>query len=62
MNFIKWFREIRITDVDSVGGKNASTGEMISQLSPKGILIPDGFAITAQAYWYFIKENNITDE
>lgn len=62
MNFIKDFTEIRITDVDSVGGKNASTGQMISQLSPKGILIPDGFAITAQAYWYFIKENDIADE
>lgn len=62
MNFIKDFNQIRITDVDSVGGKNASTGQMISQLSPKGILIPDGFAITVQAYWYFIKENNIADE
>lgn len=57
--FIKNFSEISITDIAEVGGKNASLGEMYSQLTTKGILIPDGFALTANAYRQFIKENNL---
>ncbi len=57
--YILWFREISKKDVPLVGGKNASLGEMISQLSRKGINIPDGFALTTKAYWYFLKENNL---
>jgi len=45
--------------VPSVGGKNASLGEMFSQLSEKGILIPDGFAVTADGYWHYIDHNNL---
>lgn len=56
MKHIIWFRELGIEDVNLVGGKNASLGEMIKYLGPKGVKIPDGFAITADAYRYFIKD------
>lgn len=57
--FIKQFSELSNNKVALVGGKNASLGEMFTQLSPKGIKIPDGFATTAEAYWLFLDENNI---
>lgn len=51
---ILWFSEICVDDVGKVGGKSASLGEMYRELSSKNIAIPNGFAITAQAYFYFI--------
>ena len=54
-SLILWFNEVNITDIPLVGGKNASLGEMMQQLTPKGINIPNGFATTAYAYRYFIK-------
>ncbi len=57
--FILWFGEISIKDVALVGGKNASLGEMFNQLSSKKIKIPDGFATTSQAFWYFLEKNNL---
>ena len=59
VKYIKQFKDIRIEDVASVGGKNASLGQMISALTKEGILIPDGFAVTADAYWHFIDHNNL---
>jgi pyruvate,water dikinase len=56
---IMFFSEIRKGDVPIVGGKNASLGEMYSQLTPKGINIPNGFATTADAYKYFLDYNGI---
>ena len=53
---ILWFRRILNKDVDLVGGKNASLGEMFQKLSPKGISIPDGFATTSRAYFYFLEK------
>lgn len=53
------FSEIGIDDTPRVGGKNSSLGEMFNQLNPKGIHIPDGFALSADAYRLFRKENNI---
>lgn len=53
------FDQIRITDIQLVGGKNASLGEMFQKLTSKGINIPDGFAITAAAYNEFLDKNNI---
>ncbi|WP_421656371.1 phosphoenolpyruvate synthase [Leptothermofonsia sp. ETS-13] len=53
--FVLPFREVGIADIPLVGGKNASLGEMLQQLSPKGINVPDGFATTAYAYRYFIE-------
>ncbi|WP_457665892.1 phosphoenolpyruvate synthase [Thiolapillus sp.] len=61
-NLIRWFEELGIDDVPLVGGKNASLGEMYQQLTPKGILIPNGFAVTADAYRYMLDEANAWDE
>lgn len=59
---ILWFKEISIEDVPLVGGKNASLGEMFSKLTKKRINIPDGFALTATAYWHYLKENKIDEK
>ncbi len=56
---ILWFNEIGNNDVKLVGGKNASLGEMYSNLTKKGVKIPNGFAVTAYAYRYFLKANKI---
>jgi pyruvate,water dikinase len=58
---ILWFNEISNEDVKYVGGKNASLGEMYRQLSKQGVRVPNGFAITANAYRYIIKEAGIED-
>ncbi|MDP1816697.1 MAG: phosphoenolpyruvate synthase [Leadbetterella sp.] len=60
MTSIKHFSEINIKDISSVGGKNASLGEMYSSLSTKGILVPEGFAVTAEGYRQFLNENKLT--
>ena len=52
------FEHLRMTDVASVGGKNASLGEMISQL-PQGVKVPTGFATTAHAFREFLKFDNL---
>jgi pyruvate,water dikinase len=57
--FILWFDEITYKDVPLVGGKNASLGEMYTKLTEKGVKVPYGFAVTAEAYKYFIKENQL---
>jgi pyruvate,water dikinase len=55
------FSRLRNSDVARVGGKNASLGEMLSQLSAGGILVPDGFATTAQAFREFLQGNGLTE-
>jgi len=60
--FILFFKDISYKDVPLVGGKNASLGEMYSKLTPKGINVPDGFAVTAEAYKYFIQKNQLDDK
>lgn len=54
--FILWFEQVGIEDVGLVGGKNASLGEMIQQLTPKGVNVPTGFAVTAHAFRYFMQK------
>ncbi|NEO11949.1 MULTISPECIES: phosphoenolpyruvate synthase [unclassified Moorena] len=54
--FVLWFEEVGIADIPLVGGKNASLGEMIRQLTPVGVRVPTGFATTAYAYRYFIEK------
>ena len=56
---IKNFSEVGIKDVEIVGGKNASLGEMYNQLIPKGVKVSNGFATTSYAFWEFLKENKI---
>ncbi|MGE5115964.1 MAG: phosphoenolpyruvate synthase [Betaproteobacteria bacterium] len=53
------FEQLRMTDVESVGGKNASLGEMISQLSQSGVRVPGGFATTAHAFREFLREGGL---
>ena len=56
------FEKLRNTDVSSVGGKNASLGEMISQLQAKGVRVPTGFATTAYAFKEFLLHNNLGEK
>ncbi|PSN18446.1 phosphoenolpyruvate synthase [filamentous cyanobacterium CCP5] len=58
-DLILWFEDIGIHDIPRVGGKNASLGEMIQQLAPRGVRVPSGFATTASAYRYFIAQAGI---
>ena len=44
--YVRWFEEIKIEDVPLVGGKNASLGEMYTELAPQGVRSPSGFAVT----------------
>ena len=55
------FEHLRMTDVESVGGKNASLGEMISQLAASGVRVPGGFATTAHAFRRFLAHNGLAD-
>ncbi|MFM8445378.1 MAG: PEP/pyruvate-binding domain-containing protein, partial [Methylococcus sp.] len=56
---ILWFEDIGIEDVPLVGGKNASLGEMVRELTPRGIRVPNGFAITAAAYHDFVENSGV---
>jgi pyruvate,water dikinase len=57
--YVLWFNQIGISDVTKVGGKNASLGEMYNHLNPLGITVPNGFALTAEAYRIFRKANKL---
>jgi len=57
--FIKWFEEISIKDIPLVGGKNASRGEMFQRLTPQGIQMPSGFAVTADAFSVLVAQKLI---
>ncbi|MEK7524607.1 MAG: phosphoenolpyruvate synthase [Patescibacteria group bacterium] len=61
MKYIKFFNELTIKDVPLVGGKNASLGEMVQKLT-KQMHVPDGFAVTAKGYEYFLEKAGINDE
>ena len=61
-DFVLSFNEVGAGHINLVGGKNASLGEMISKLTEKGIRVPDGFAVTANAYWKFLNENDIKEQ
>ena len=60
--YIRFFEEIGINDIPLVGGKNASLGEMYQKLGSQGVKVPNGFAITAEAYRYILKSSNSWDE
>jgi len=59
MTFILPFSKIRLADLPQVGGKNSSLGEMFNALSDLGVQVPNGFAVTANAYRHFLRENNL---
>ena len=56
--FIRWFSELGVADVPLVGGKNASLGEMYRELESQGIRVPNGFAVTAEAYRYTLTQSD----
>jgi pyruvate,water dikinase len=55
-HYVRWFSDLGIADVALVGGKNASLGEMVRELAPNGILVPNGYAITAHAYRHVLDQ------
>jgi pyruvate,water dikinase len=59
--YVVAFEDLRMTDVESVGGKNASLGELISQLAASGVRVPGGFATTAEAFREFLRHNRLTE-
>jgi pyruvate,water dikinase len=62
MNYIRRFAEIGMDDIDTVGGKNASLGEMYGSLSSLGVKVPNGFAITADGFRYYLRHNGLYEE
>jgi len=60
-SLVIWFEDLRRSDVPRVGGKNASLGEMIANLSARGISVPPGFATTANAFWRFVEKNALKE-
>ncbi|MAR93351.1 MAG: phosphoenolpyruvate synthase [Pseudomonadota bacterium] len=58
-NYVIWFQELSKSDIDKVGGKNASLGEMISNLADAGVSVPGGFATTADAYREFLEQSGL---
>lgn len=59
MQYVVSFDQLGLSDLEQVGGKNASLGEMLNHLSKAGVKVPMGFATTADAYWAFLKENQL---
>jgi pyruvate,water dikinase len=57
---VAWLKDLRMSDLARVGGKNASLGEMIGALSKAGVRVPGGFATTTRAYWEFISQNGLS--
>ena len=60
--YIEWFENLGMHDVGTVGGKNASLGEMIQNLASAGITVPNGFATTADAFWVFLKQSGLDEK
>ena len=56
-----WFNTLSMNDVDKVGGKNASLGEMVSNLSNAGVSVPNGFATTSFAFHQFLEFEQLND-
>ena len=61
-DFVLWFEDVNLKDVPLVGGKNAALGEMYRNLTKQGIRIPNGFALTAHAYRYFLEEAGLKEK
>ena len=59
--FIRWFANLGMGDIPSVGGKNANLGELYRELTPRGIRVTNGFAVTADGYRHFLKAGNLVE-
>src|SRR6185436_2039649 len=60
--YVRWFKDIGLSDVPLVGGKNASLGELYSALSPQGVRVPNGFTLTAEAYRDALSDAGVWDD
>ncbi len=60
--YVRWFDDIRLDDVPSVGGKNASLGEMVREMSAQGVRVPNGFALTVRAYYEALRGSGAEKE
>src|SRR3954468_19608204 len=60
-NNVVWFSQLGLADLDQVGGKNASLGEMVANLAGAGVRVPDGFATTADAYRRFLGHGGLAE-
>jgi len=61
-SYVRWFSNIRLSDVPEVGGKTASLGELYAMLAAEGVRVPEGFALTARAYRDALTTAGIEDE
>src|SRR3954467_742475 len=61
-DLVRWFSDLGLADLEQVGGKNSSLGEMVSHLSSLGVNVPDGFATTADAFRRFIGDTGLAEE
>ncbi len=61
MQFIIWYKDLTIEDIPKVGGKNAALGEMVREMLPLGVRVPNGFAVTAEAYNHFLDSTGLRD-
>ncbi len=61
LSLVRWFTDLGRADIPVVGGKNASLGEMVCNLSAAGIQVPGGYATTALAYWQFLEANKLKE-
>ena len=59
MQYVRWFEDVGLGDVASVGSKVASLGELIRELGPLGVRVPGGFAVTADGYRHFLEAANL---
>jgi len=62
MEHVRWFSALGMKDIDQVGGKNASLGEMITHLTQVGVKVPNGFATTADSFHAFMAQNGLADD
>ncbi|HEX7840772.1 MAG TPA: phosphoenolpyruvate synthase, partial [Kofleriaceae bacterium] len=62
MTSVRWFRELGLADIATVGGKNANLGELVRHLAPLGVRVPDGFALTADAFRRHLREARLDGE
>lgn len=61
-DYVVWFDSLGMNDIERVGGKNASLGEMISNLASAGVQVPGGFATTAAAFWDFLDQSGLREK
>ena len=61
-SYVRWLQDLSNDDVEQVGGKNASLGEMLRSLKKEGVRVPNGFATTARAYREFLTHNDLEEE